>query len=117
VTVEAAVTGSFPCQSLAMLMSLYCHGEESPTERWLLWGESHNFPSLEKYIIPVLCFQTLTEISDEKVLLRASGEQQKQCLHLLLEMGGSLTLRVAPAQSHGAALVSLGTLCSLAVPW
>lgn len=92
-------------------------GEGSPTGLWLLWCKSHSFTSLKKYIIPVLCFQTHIEICDEKMLLRASGQQQKQYLHLLLETGRSLMLGMAPVQSHGAVLVSLGMLCSLAFPW
>lgn len=86
-------------------------GEGSPTGLWLLWCESR------KIVIPVLCFQTQTEISDEKMLLRASRQQTKEYLHLLLETGRSLALGMAPVQSPGAVLVSLGTLSSLIFPW
>lgn len=73
--------------SVPLHLSFTVSGEESPTGLWRLWCESHNMCLQRSEVIPVLCFQTQIEIHDEKMLLRASGQQQKEYLHLLLETG------------------------------
>lgn len=78
---------------------------------------ANHTPLQRSKAISVPCFQTQIGIWAKKIILRLSGQQQKEHLHLLLKAGRSSALGMAPAQSPGAVLAPLGTLCSLAFPW